>query len=463
MAPELQAILNAAEMRGERIVNHVRFGFSLLSIAMLAGVWTINTPAANTIFAIQLGAWLTYSLALYGWFRLRPGRHVRMLKYLSITVDLGLLVLSAAAMHRNHSGIIEYFQGFMPLTYVFWNLLSGLRYSLAACLYAAALSALFNGIVLFDAVTSNHIPVSAVSVYGTVAINVGDQVLQIVFIAIPAVVAGIIARIARGLVLRAEEESLKRARLEKEREQLRKYLSKELVEVVMAQPGAMELGGARRHATVMFTDVRSFTPMSESREPEDVVALLNAYFSEMVPIIFRYGGLLDKFLGDGLMAVFGVPFDQPLETKRAVLVALEMLRALDRFNRRLEGRGFPPLEIGVGIATGPVVAGNIGSPQRMEYTCIGDTVNFAARLQALSRDLGSEIVLSESAFAALQGAVPARHLPPIRVKGKRDEVSVHVIDPHRVPESALEGLRADVLRAEADHRPLPPAAAALPS
>jgi class 3 adenylate cyclase len=446
MPPELQAILNAAEMRGERIVNHVRFGFTVLSLAMLAGVWDINTPAANTIFAIQLGAWLTYSVALYVWFHLRRDRYVRLLKYLSITVDLGLLVLSAAAMHRNQSGIIEYFQGFLPLTYVFWNLLSGLRYSLSACLYAGALSAVFNGLVLFDAVSSRLIPVSDVSVYGQVAINVGDQILQIVFISIPAVVAGIIARLARTLVLRAEEESLKRARLEREREQLQKYLSKELVEVVIAQPNAMELGGARRHATVMFTDVRSFTPLSESREPEDVVALLNAYFSEMVPIVFRYGGLLDKFLGDGLMAVFGVPFDQQHETKRAVLVALEMLRALERFNRRIEARGYPKLEIGVGIATGTVVAGNIGSPQRMEYTCIGDTVNFASRLQSLSRDLGSEIVLSEAACEALGGRIPTRHLPPIRVKGKRDEVSVHVIDPRRVPESVIEELRADVLR-----------------
>jgi len=453
-APELQAILNAAEMRGERIVNHVRLGFTLLSLAMLAGVWEINTPAANMYFIIQVVVWLAYSLALYVWFHFRRDQYVRLLKYLSITFDLGILALSAPAMARNHSGIIEYFQGFVPLTYVLWALLSGLRYSMAACLYSAALLALFNGVVLWDAVSSGRIPVSDVSVYGQNALNVGDQTVQIVFAALTAVVAGFIARIARSLVLRAEEESLKRARLEREREQLQKYLSKELVEVVLAQPKAMELGGARRHATVMFTDVRSFTPLSESREPEDIVALLNAYFSEMVPIVFRYGGLLDKFLGDGLMAVFGVPFDQQNETKRAVLVALEMLHALERFNQRIEARGYPPLEIGVGIATGPVVAGNIGSPQRMEYTCIGDTVNFASRLQSLSRDLGSEIVLSESACEALDGLVPTRHLPPIRVKGKRDEVSVHVIDPQHVPESVIEGLRAEVLRAETAVAPL---------
>jgi adenylate cyclase len=126
----------------------------------------------------------------------------------------------------------------------------------------------------------------------------------------------------------------------------------------------------------------------------------------MVGIVFKYGGTLDKFLGDGLMALFGVPFELPDAETRATLCALEMLASVRTFNERykLAERGLPPLHIGVGIASGPVVAGNIGSEERMEYTVIGDTVNFAARLESLNRSLGTTIIVSEATQQALGGA-----------------------------------------------------------
>lgn len=451
MAPELLAILHAQEMKGERLVNHIRLVFVTLSILMTAGVWQINQPAANTLFAIQLGAWLAFSVGMYLYFRVRGATYTPWLKFVSIAVDLGLLAFSAVAMSHNHSGILEYFQGFMPLTYVFWNLVSGLRYRLSACVYSAAVTALLNGIVLWYAVSSGAVEVSGVSVYGKPAINVGDQLVQIFFMAIPGILAGIIARIARDLLVRAEDESRQRARLEREREQLGKYLSKDLVEAVIAQ-GHLELGGARRTATIMFTDIRSFTPLSEARQPEEVVTLLNAYFTEMVAIVFRYGGMLDKFLGDGLMAVYGAPFDMPDAPRRAVLVAIEMFRAMEAFNQRMEARGLPKLDMGVGIATGEVVAGNIGSPDRMEYTCIGDAVNFSSRLQSLSRDLGAHIVISEATAAAIEEPLPLRRLPPLKVKGKRDEVPVLVLDPLRVTAAQLLTLRNAVLGTTVERR-----------
>ena len=445
-APALAKILHVQEMNGERVVNHVRLVFVLLGFAMLFGFWDINTREANLIFAVQGLVWLGYTLGLYGWFRARgEDTYAPHLKYISITVDLTVLTLSALANGANHSGIIEYFRGFVPLTFVLFNLLAGFRYAPLACFYSAALSALLNGVVLVCAVVFDLVEISNVTAFDRAAINVGDQIIQVVYIAVPGIVAAVIARSSRALVLRAEEESLRRARLEKEKERLGKYLSKDLVELVLEDPDRLDMDGTRQVATIMFTDIRDFTPLSEGTEPERVVSLLNRYFSEMVDIVFCYGGTLDKFLGDGLMVVFGVPFEVSLAPTRAVVVALEMLEAVRKMNERLAREGIPALRIGVGIATGPVVAGNIGSHERMEYTCIGDTVNFAARIEAINRDIATSVLVSADTRAELDPRIPVRALPPIRVKGKRDEVELFVVDHAAMDEGLLRTLRFELL------------------
>lgn len=455
--PEVARILQAQEMKGERIVNHVRLGFTLLSLLMLAQAWTVNTPVASWIFAIQLGAWLAYSLALYGLFRIRPDAYAGWLKYVSIFVDLGLLTLSAAAMAKNHSGVIEYMTGFVPVVYVFFNLLSAFRYSLAACLYSAALSLVLNAIVLAAAVLTGAVRLSEVSVYGQNAVNIVDQTMQILFIALPAIVGGIIARISRELVLRAEIESRQRVRLEHEKQQLGRYLSQDLISFVLADPGRLKLGGSRRHVSVMFTDIRSFTPLTESIEPEVVVSFLNEYFSLMVEIVFRYGGTLDKYIGDGLMAVFGAPFTVDYAPGRAVLAAIEMVAALERFNKK-QRLVVGNVKMGVGIATGTVILGNIGSNQRMEFTCIGDTVNTASRLEQINKELGSTIVVCQSTFEALGNSIPAHAVDNAMVRGKSREVRPYVVEHERITPERFEELRRRLLETAPRVDSMPPRA-----
>lgn len=457
-APEIARILEAQEMRGERIVNHIRMSFTLLSILMLISAWGVNTPTASRVFAVQLGSWLIYSLGLYAFFRYRPAAYVGWLKYVSIFVDLSLVTLAAAAMARNHSGIIEYMTGFVPLIYVLWNLMSAFRYSLNACLYSAGLSIFFNTIVLAFAVKSG-IQISEHSVYGKNAINVADQSMQIIFIAMPAVVAGILARISRGLVLRAELESMQRARLEHEKQELGRYLSKDIVDFVLSEPNRLKLGGSRRHVSVMFTDIRNFTPLTESVEPEIVVSFLNDYFSEMVDIVFRYGGTLDKYTGDGLMAVFGAPLPVNDSSGRAVMAAIEMIAALERFNERQVDKPFGQIEMGVGIATGTVVAGNIGSLQRMEYTSIGDTVNTAARLEQINKELGTKIIICQSTFDALGNSVPAYAAGTHVIRGKNREVRPFIVEHDRISASRVAELRTRILAMPPRLDSLPPRSA----
>ena len=395
-------------------------------------------------FAVQGLVMLVYSLAVYALFHLREGEHMPWLKYVSIFVDLAVLHFAVVATAVNHGGVIEYFHGFLPYTIAMMNLLSGFRFSVKACLYSAVVSAVMSAVVIWWTTSAGLVTVSPLSVWGEKAINLGDEAMRATFIAGVGGVAAVMARIARNLVVRAEQESLERATLEKRRERLSKYLSKELTAVVIDDPDRLELGGERREATILFADIRNFTPYTEAREPEEVVAFLNRYFTDMVDIVFRHGGTLDKFLGDGLMAVFGAPFDLPDHELRDLLVGLEMMRATEAIKAKL-GEDAHDLRIGVGIATGPVVAGNIGSLERMEYTCIGDAVNFAARLEGLNRSLGTQVVIDQPTRDALGDQLPVKALPALKVKGKKGTPSLFSIDVAHLEAEAVAALSHRVL------------------
>jgi adenylate cyclase len=222
--------------------------------------------------------------------------------------------------------------------------------------------------------------------------------------------------------VRAHEELTRRT---VERQALERFLSSAAVETILANPDGVQLGGENQTVTILFSDIRGFTRMSEHMEPHAVVELLNQYFSEMTDIVFDSGGTLDKYLGDGIMAVYGAPIPKPDDALRATKSAMEMQRSLVALNRDWESRGQPPLRMGVGVNTGPVTAGNIGSSRRMDYTVIGDAVNLASRLCANAAP--GQILVSESTFLQLNGRIPAQRLDPIRVKGKETPVELHEI------------------------------------
>ena len=210
-----------------------------------------------------------------------------------------------------------------------------------------------------------------------------------------------------------------------ERQALERFLNAAIVEKILANPGEIHLGGENQTATILFSDIRGFTRMSEHMEPQAVVELLNEFFSEMTDLIFDSGGTLDKYLGDGIMAVYGAPLPKPDDALRAAKTAIEMQRALVHLNRDWENRGQQPLRMGVGVNTGAVTAGNIGSAKRMDYTVIGDAVNLASRLCANAA--GGQILISESTYSLLNGGVPAQRLESILVKGKQTPVELYEI------------------------------------
>jgi len=184
-------------------------------------------------------------------------------------------------------------------------------------------------------------------------------------------------------------------------------------------------GGELRDTTVLFTDIRGFTAMSESAAPQHVVDMLNEYFELMVEIIFKYQGTLDKFIGDEIMVLYGAPLVQPDATVRAVRTALEMQLALEEFNRTTIAEGNDPIRVGIGINSGEVVAGYMGSSKTMEYTAIGDTVNTASRLCSIAR--AGEIIVSEPTWERVREFFEGQPLPPAKLKGKAHALQIYSI------------------------------------
>ena len=210
-----------------------------------------------------------------------------------------------------------------------------------------------------------------------------------------------------------------------------RYLSKDVYEQVLANPARAELGGQRRQMTVLFSDVRGFTALSERGDPEALVAQLNEYFSTMVDVVFAHGGTLDKFVGDMVMALFGAPLDDPDHADHAVAAAVDMVRQLEQLNRRWASEGRATLGIGIGINSGEMIAGNIGSRQVRSYTVIGDAVNLGSRLEGLNKDFGTRIIISAATLAQLRKSHPTRPLGSVVVKGKSVPVDIHevVVEP----------------------------------
>ncbi len=203
-----------------------------------------------------------------------------------------------------------------------------------------------------------------------------------------------------------------------------RYVSKDVYQQLLASPSDATLGGERREMSVLFSDMRGFTTLSESGEPEDLVRQLNQYFTRMVEVVFAHRGTVDKFVGDMVMALYGAPLDDPDHADHAVQTALAMVRELQSLNRLWAVEGRAALDIGIGINTGEMVAGNIGSDTIMSYTVIGDNVNLGARLESLNKDFGTRILISAATRDQLKGQYDLRPLGEVTVKGKTRAVAV---------------------------------------
>jgi adenylate cyclase len=209
-----------------------------------------------------------------------------------------------------------------------------------------------------------------------------------------------------------------------------RYMDPGLADKLMGG-GEEILGGQSSVATVLFSDVRSFTTLSEELGAQGIVSLLNEYFTVMVDCLNAEGGMLDKFIGDAIMAIFGTPFPHEDDPDRGVRCAIDMMVKLREFNKQRAAKGLMEIDIGIGLNTDNVVSGNIGSPKRMDYTVIGDGVNLAARLESGTKQYGAHILISEYTFKALKGTYRYRAMDDVIVKGKTEPVAIYeLLDYH---------------------------------
>jgi class 3 adenylate cyclase len=395
-------ILEAEALRGQRHTFAVRAAIGAAGIVSLLGVWHANRAAAMW-YGIGIGV-VYLTLSLLGYRVTARGYRAVWLRYAGVLLDMTVVTAVSACSLANFSGAYEALLApVYVLLYVMFSALTALQYSAPLSLFAGVVAGIERAALLAYTCGAGLVVVSEQAVYGSAAINIGDQVMAIVFIAVSGCVTAWASRNSRRLLIQAAEDAVRRQQLERRQAQYRKYLSAQALDQLAKHPNVLELGGQRGTATVLYCDTRDFAALSDRVLPESAVEILNTHLSALVNIVFRHGGTLDKFSDAGVIAVFGLPYDLPDPSGASVRAALEMHEQVATWNATERPAQLPPVRIGIGIARGVVIAGNVGSPERMEYTVVGRAANQARVLQRLACELDIRILVNEAVHDAVRG------------------------------------------------------------
>lgn len=410
----MESFFEKHSVRAEQIASRIRASLAALALVRLVLFDHAGLAAGEPkywISAIGLGLAVALSLAILALLpRVRP---VRPLLFASVALDAVAFAVAFSPVVLwpawDYAGVLRAPDiSFLLIA----TIAAGTRLDRRVA-HTAALLCYFAAVSLIVADSTLH---PQLMTYGTT-----DVVIWTVVFGGCAAMGDVLAGRTRRLV-----ENGSQARVDAERavSRLGAYVSPEVASEVLSQP-ELRVGGSRQRVAILFSDLRGFTRYAEDLPPEQLVAELNAYLDAMVRVIKSEGGVVDKFVGDSIMAVFGA-FESPeTAAARAVRAAHGMQRALARHNRERVARGLPALRHGIGVHVGHVVAGNIGNADRLQYTVIGDAVNLASRLESACKELNVPIVLSREAVAEA-GRVPApvTALGRIRVKGRQQPVEV---------------------------------------
>lgn len=392
-------ILQERESRNEKRVAYIRFALGMMFILDVLAhfdiliVWP-KPQGATFIISIFL---FLYALSVL--ILVSRNYYLKYLKYFVIFFDYMYIVLS----FMFDPTLIEIKPAIVWLAFtasVLFYLINLLRYSREGTIFAGILSILvYLGICIFFQIAPSSI------------VNVLTPLVLIIYIGYS------ITSSNKKMMVEANTKKM-----------MERYLPPQLIDELYKPNVIHKAGGIKQEVTILFSDIRSFTSISESLNAEDVVIFLNKYLSEMTDIIFQNKGTIDKFIGDAVMTIFGAPIQQEDDALRAVISAVEMKKAVVHFNQNNNILDIP-LEIGIGIHTGEVVAGNIGSEKRLDYTVIGDNVNLSSRIEGLTKYYGCSILISQYTYEKLplksiEDSFCFREIDNVMVKGKSESIRI---------------------------------------
>ena len=271
---------------------------------------------------------------------------------------------------------------------------------------------LFRSITFSIAIIASYLIISYICFYFGTVINVITPVVMFI-------VTMLIAYTHKFVLENRSKEKVKSA--------MGKYMSEDVMKRVIMNIDNLGLGGKKATVTVLFADIRGFTSMSETMSAQQVSEILNEYFTEMEPIITKYNGIINKFIGDAVMAIFGEPIQDKNHASNAVRCGYEMLQKVKELQKKWAAEDKPKIEIGIGINTGEVFVGNIGSVNRMEYTVIGDTVNLASRLESYNKVYKTKMLISSSTYAATKSFIDVIKISDVEIRGKSHKMNIYEV------------------------------------
>lgn len=418
---KLEQKLLREEFHAEVKISKIRLGMmAFLLITQIIRTLTHNLSFQSAVLPAMIAV-LISSGFLMDYHLLRNKRHeklfTRMTKYIVITGDvIGVQFLFYRILVKSGSqsfiepGIL--FPMGMLLAGTIMILLNIYRINPATCVYNLIL--LGASFPLFQSafISSGNIFLKQAAIPNYPVLQFYGTIL------ITSLLAIVISRRMRTVLVRSKRQ-----------DQLERFLPEMVAQQVLSGNRDITAGGTRHTVTILFADIRNFTSYSEENTPEDVIDFLNAYFNDMISVIFKYNGTLDKIIGDGLMAIFGAPFPSEQDAENAVRTALDMQKKLRTFNELREMSGQQKIKIGIGIHTGEVILGNIGSHQRLDFTVIGDAVNTASRLEGLTKNKDAEIIISAATRSLLPKTFSVESLGSEMVKGKKEAVEIFSVLP----------------------------------
>lgn len=392
------------EMEMERHINQIRF-FGLMALFVLElFIGTLSRGFDLILFSADIASMAVTGLLCLLIHRIaKSAEYKPWLKYLSILMDYVIILLITLELeylaelgHFMQSFNNTEFELMIISILVLFNVMSAFRQG-KVVIYYSTLCCFITGTIILEQSGANR------------SIELHEQIV-ILF-------SGLLAWSLSNYITNTY------TRL-RHRERLLRYLPQKLVAAVEQGNVDINPGGERKHVTVLMADIRHFTPMCEQHDPEVITLVLNRYFSAMTDIIFNHNGMIDKFIGDAIMAVFGTPQNEGNSALDAILSAREMHQKLSELNTQFAKEGLPLIEMGIGIHSGEAIAGNIGSECCMDYTVIGDTVNVAARLERKAKELDVPSLISKQA-AEQSELSDLIKLPDASLKGRAKSISVY--------------------------------------